>query len=295
MYNMAVALIPICIAIIITICIPVMVGVYVYRDAKKREMNAVLWALIAIIVPSLIGFIIYLLVRTNYSDLKCPKCNSTVLEQYIVCPNCGNKLKPTCPNCQIAVNPEWKVCPQCASDLSFVKQDFNTPTRIKDKGLWKILLAIILIPIIVIVFIIIINLSVIPCSGSCSIGEVGFDNYFNDEIISDDTKRYVKNWLDDINSNDVYALCYENSPDGRNKEYYYLIYVPNGGGAKDISLEQSPSLLSQKTEINLSGTENKEGLYSLMMSTDSVNPKIDVKVEDKKISTNIKMVDFNPT
>lgn len=289
------ALIPIFIAIVIVICIPVMVGVYVYQDAKKRNMNAVLWTLIALIVPSLIGFIIYLLVRTNYSDLKCPKCDNTVLEQYIVCPNCGNKLKSTCPSCGIAVNPEWKICPQCASDLSFTKQDFTPPYHIKDKALWKILLAIILIPLIVIFLIIIINLSGIPSSGSCSMSEVGFDEYFNDELISEDTKDYVKNWLENAGENNVYALCYEYSLNEENKDYYYLIYTPSGGGAKDISLGQSAGLLSPKTEINLWKTENKEGLYSLMISTNDNKPKIEVTVEDKKMPINITMVDFNPT
>lgn len=40
------------------ICIPVLVGVYVYRDANSRGMNAALWTLIAILAPALIGFII---------------------------------------------------------------------------------------------------------------------------------------------------------------------------------------------------------------------------------------------
>ena len=52
--------------------LPLVIGVYVYRDAKRRNMNAPLWTIIAILAPSLIGFIIYLLVRGNYSNLKCP-------------------------------------------------------------------------------------------------------------------------------------------------------------------------------------------------------------------------------
>ena len=79
--------------------LPILVGVYVYRDAKRRNMNAPLWTIIAILAPSLIGFIIYLLVRGNYSNLKCPRCDATVTEQYVVCPKCGAKLKPSCPNC----------------------------------------------------------------------------------------------------------------------------------------------------------------------------------------------------
>ena len=75
--------------------LPVLVAVYVYRDAKRRKMNAALWTLIAILAPSLIGFIIYLLVRGNYSNLKCPRCGTGVTEQYVVCPKCGVKLFDT--------------------------------------------------------------------------------------------------------------------------------------------------------------------------------------------------------
>ena len=47
---------------VIAMVIPVLIGVYVYRDASDRGMNAVLWTLVAVLAPSLIGFIIYLLV-----------------------------------------------------------------------------------------------------------------------------------------------------------------------------------------------------------------------------------------
>lgn len=43
--------------------IPVLVGVYVYHDAKKRGMNAALWLLITLLTPIFLGLVIYLLVR----------------------------------------------------------------------------------------------------------------------------------------------------------------------------------------------------------------------------------------
>ena len=50
---------------ILGITIPLTLSIYVYHDAKRREMNAVVWTLITLFVPSLIGFVIYLVVRTN--------------------------------------------------------------------------------------------------------------------------------------------------------------------------------------------------------------------------------------
>ena len=32
--------------------LPILIGVYVYRDAKRRNMNAPLWTIIAILAPS---------------------------------------------------------------------------------------------------------------------------------------------------------------------------------------------------------------------------------------------------
>ena len=61
----------------IGLIVPILIGVYVYRDANRRGMNALMWTLIALFAPSLIGFIIYLLVRSSYSDLECPKCGTT--------------------------------------------------------------------------------------------------------------------------------------------------------------------------------------------------------------------------
>lgn len=56
-------LIPFIVIAIITI--PIIIGHYVYKDATSHNMKALTWALIAALVPSLIGFIIYLFVRNK--------------------------------------------------------------------------------------------------------------------------------------------------------------------------------------------------------------------------------------
>lgn len=45
--------------------IQVFLAVFVYNDSRKRGMNPVLWVLITILMPNLIGFIIYLVVRSQ--------------------------------------------------------------------------------------------------------------------------------------------------------------------------------------------------------------------------------------
>lgn len=53
--------------LIFTIGIPVVIAVCVYRDANKRvDCSPWLWALVAALVPSCIGLIVYLIVRRDY-------------------------------------------------------------------------------------------------------------------------------------------------------------------------------------------------------------------------------------
>ena len=53
---------PIIIIIIITYLIGIGLAVWVYNDAKKRDMNAAVWLLI-VLLTSCIGCILYLIVR----------------------------------------------------------------------------------------------------------------------------------------------------------------------------------------------------------------------------------------
>lgn len=151
---MAVGLLFFIILIPLMFGIPIVIGIYVYRDASKRGMNAVLWMLVSLLTPSLLGLIIYLLVRNNYSDLTCPNCNAPVEESFLVCPNCRTKLRPTCEVCSTPVQTTWKVCPHCGNELPAYDYNVATPVRKKDNTLGKILIAILVIPIAIILLLI---------------------------------------------------------------------------------------------------------------------------------------------
>lgn len=122
---MSIAFSNVTIVLAFMLIIPLIIFVYVYRDAKRRGMNAILWALIAAIAPTLIGLIVYLLVRGSYSDLRCPVCDTPVQEQFVVCPKCGTKLHASCSNCAAPVEPDWKVCPKCAQPLTDAQADVH--------------------------------------------------------------------------------------------------------------------------------------------------------------------------
>ena len=54
---------------IIILMIQVLLAVFVYNDSKKRGMNSTLWVLITVLMPNFIGFIIYLVVRSQSGQI----------------------------------------------------------------------------------------------------------------------------------------------------------------------------------------------------------------------------------
>ncbi|MGF6375743.1 ABC-type phosphate transport system permease subunit [Clostridiales Family XIII bacterium PM5-7] len=66
------------IMLLLSVGLPVIIGVCVYRDASKRvDCSPWLWALVAALVPSCIGLIVYLIIRKDY-----PLMGSGSGEQY---------------------------------------------------------------------------------------------------------------------------------------------------------------------------------------------------------------------
>jgi len=91
---------------------------YTYRDARRRGMNAGLWALLVLILSQylFIGLVIYLLVRDPL-PYTCPQCSASVSARFNFCPSCKYNLHPACPQCQQEVSDTDKFCPYCAAEL----------------------------------------------------------------------------------------------------------------------------------------------------------------------------------
>lgn len=147
------SMIPLTVILFLFFIIPIMIGVFVYRDASERGMNALLWTIVAVFVPSLIGLIFYLIFRENYSSLSCASCGERVRPEFVNCPSCGAELKDKCPSCGIAVEPDYKVCPNCATSLdSYNNNPYSERTVKKGNNSLIVILAIaILLPFIIIV------------------------------------------------------------------------------------------------------------------------------------------------
>lgn len=279
----------------VLLAVPALVGVYVYRDAGRREMNAVLWTLIAIIAPALIGFIIYLLVRGGHPDLECPRCGSPVTEQYVVCPQCGAKLRPACPVCSSPVEPDWKVCPRCAAPLDGPQVHTAPPLRRQDKTLNRILAAVILVPVLLIALAVASFYTPGVSIGPTSMEALTFNEY--DEAQPSETVRNaVHRWLDSVGGRQdrAYALRYElpGEYDYENR-HYFLVYIPTADG-RHTNFGSNSGLFGSSLLLDLWGTGENSYLFCFETRAEKP-PRLDITLDGKHIRCDVREVNYNPT
>lgn len=89
---------------------------YIGADAKRRGMSPVLWVLVSLLVPYLIGAILYFVVREPL-PMNCPQCGRTVNAHFNFCPSCQFNLRPNCPQCRRAIRAGDRFCPHCGFAL----------------------------------------------------------------------------------------------------------------------------------------------------------------------------------
>lgn len=51
---------------LILMTLPVVIAVYVYRDAEQRGMKPTVWMVVAAFVPLCLGLVVYLIVRMKH-------------------------------------------------------------------------------------------------------------------------------------------------------------------------------------------------------------------------------------
>lgn len=275
----------------IVICIPALIGVYVYQDAKERGMNAALWTLIAVLSPALIGFIIYLLVRSSYSNLKCPQCQKTVSEQYVSCPNCGVKLKAACPGCLTPVEEGWKVCPKCAAPLPEFYDDVFAPVKKKDKMLGRILAAVILIPVLLIVVTV---GSFFAFSGSS--GTTGVTSMPVDEYLHEVNNPQIEEWLNSCGEDydKAYVLRNEASygEEGQVK-VQYLVYMPRVAEDSQMSMGTSAGMFGDTFELKIGDSRGNRGNTVILVTwTGDAAPKLKLYYGGDRVKCEITDVDY---
>lgn len=279
------------IIMLILIGFEVLIGVYVFKDARRRGMNAALWTLIAILAPSLIGFIIYLLVRGNYTNMNCPKCDTKISEQYVICPKCGLQLKPSCPNCKMPVEPDWKNCPQCTEPLPN-EYEFTTPKQPKD-NLWKILIIIIAVPVILIVasFIILAFGKTGSSGGSSAMGEIPME-----KIALVNNSQYIMDWVySHSDDSKAYALKHNYTDSNDQKHYVYLIHIPAAGKGSGAGLGiESGGLFQDTLRLDFESVGINDNCLFYVSSTADQKLELNIYLNGTLIECEIEEVDFNP-
>ena len=293
MMRSSIVAIPVLIVVALAACLPFVIGVYVYRDASRRGMNAILWALVAVLAPSLIGLLIYLLVRGNYSDLRCPRCDAPVSEQFVVCPACGTKLRASCPNCAMPVEPDWKLCPKCAQPLPERQTDVDPPVWVRDRSLWKVFAVVLIVPVLLLALLFL-GMRAAGGGGSAGINETPVSEYYEEMARrhrADDAAK-VKDWAEhaDWTVRSAYALRYTNSYN----QHFFLVYIPSVGEPERTGIGQSSSIFGTTFTLELDPTGGEAVFFSLYSSAEKV-PKLKIKVDGKTIPCEVTTVDYNPS
>lgn len=212
------------IMMIALIAIPILIGIYVYRDAKRRAMNAALWTLIALLAPGFIGLIIYLIVRSEVSDFNCPQCGRQILESFSVCPYCGAMLTEKCRKCSFPLESGWVNCPQCGEAIPEEQRARQAPSVKKDKSLHRILIAVVAVPLL---FCILMVSAIVCFTAQESISQGVIPEVSLSAVCEKSPK--IKSWIDecDASGKGVYLLKTV-TDEGREKKTKFLLYRNDG-------------------------------------------------------------------
>ena len=124
------------VVVILLVILYVLSIVWVVRDAYLRGSYWYVWAIVALI--PLLGIIAYCLLRPPLLQIdrdeqeleialkqrelmkygECANCGYPVEADFVLCPNCHQRLKNLCGTCNHALDPSWTVCPYCATPVA---------------------------------------------------------------------------------------------------------------------------------------------------------------------------------
>lgn len=92
----------------------VLLALWVYQNARKAKINAVLWGIITLFT-NLAGLFIYLIYKQN--NQICFKCGAVQNKSNIYCTYCGIKISKTCKNCSAIIIEGDNFCNQCGKEI----------------------------------------------------------------------------------------------------------------------------------------------------------------------------------
>lgn len=93
-----------------------LLAVWVFRDARRRDFLPAMWGLLTLI-GNVVAWLVYMLVRSRGTGSRCPRCGTALRGEFAYCPACGLQVHRACACCGRAAEDAWKVCPYCGSEL----------------------------------------------------------------------------------------------------------------------------------------------------------------------------------
>ena len=112
------------VVVVLLVILYVLSIVWVVRDAYLRGSYWYVWAIVALVPPLLQidrdeqELEIALKQRELMKYGECANCGYPVEADFVLCPNCHQRLKNLCGTCNHALDPTWTVCPYCATPVA---------------------------------------------------------------------------------------------------------------------------------------------------------------------------------
>lgn len=234
--------------IILLITLPILIGIYVYKDARRRGMNVVLWTLLSAFAPGFVGLIIYLIVRSDSSGTRCKSCNNLVRESFAVCPHCGVSLKEHCHTCNNVLENGWSTCPHCGAEIPEDQKERLNVAPKKDKGLKWLLAVLIIVPVLL--------FSILVGSTHIRIKQLtSFTYSFNTYSLKADAVAeypFLEDWMAecDAKGEGVYQYRLEDDDSSDENTQRYIIYNNDGRGIENIETAKG-GIFKTENELHL--------------------------------------------
>ena len=242
----------------IAITVPILIGIYVYRDAKSRGMNPKRATLLAVLAPSLIGFIIYLLTRQE-------------------------RTERTCPNCSSPAQNDWQVCPKCATPLPEIKRETATPNYVSEKAVYRIMALVFIVPILII-FVTVFAIEFYPDHSAKSI-------YVQLFTIEEFTERAENaqaiEWLESVTKDgETVSVLKSKSKieDADQVRVRYLAYIPMLSDEPIMSNEMIEKMFSDSIDIAFENDGEASGSIVVLINYRAAKePKLNLLLGGEKL------------